>query len=171
MIVETGTGISNSNSYVSLVDADAYHLLYDHTDWAGDDSLKETALILATQAVDLLYGDRYQSLKIYQNGTELLFPRFPFVDTYGNLHSASIPQVLKNAVCEIALMHLNGDDIIPSFNNDGSLSEKTVIIDTLEFTDKYRNSVQTETFTGYHKIELFLKPILVSKTKTISMHL
>jgi hypothetical protein len=170
MIVEDGTGVTNSNSYVSLVDADAYHLLYDNTNWAGDNTLKETALILATQAVDLLYGDRYQSLK-YDSGSNLLWPRYPFVDTYGNLHQNSIPQVLKNAVCEIALMHLNGDDIVPLYNTDSSLSENTVIIGELEFVSKYRSAIESETYSGYHKIELFLKPILMSKTKTISMHL
>lgn len=168
MIVESGVGIANSNSYVSLTDADDYHTLYSQLEWAGDDTTKENALIVATRVLDALYGDKFLSYKVV-NSTDLLWPRYPFYDNNGLMQSAVIPKAIKDATCELALKYLLGEDVYVSANNEINLSENTIKIEDLEITNKYRSQVSSEIFTGFNKIEMFLKSVLKPKNKTVTL--
>ena len=160
-IVEDGTGIANANSYISVTDADAYHALFDNTDWSGETADKEQALILATKSLDLLYGPRFLSYKRHTNNV-LQFPRYVFydnnmqvVDTY------TIPFCVKDAVCEIALLVQQGVDIypLPNLNNNVKL-ERTKIGD-LEIEKQYTGTMgNTESFASFRKIDLQLWPVL-----------
>lgn len=59
-IPEDGTGLANANSYSSVADADAYFADRSNATWAAlDEPKKESALISATDYMDLRYGDRY----------------------------------------------------------------------------------------------------------------
>jgi len=62
LIVEDGTGLTDAESYISVANADAYHLAMGNTSWAALATLaKEQALRRATQHLDTNYtfaGDR-----------------------------------------------------------------------------------------------------------------
>ncbi len=59
MALDTDPTSSAMDSYVSLVDADAYHAAYGHAEWAGKSAdARETALRSATQYVDARYRFR-----------------------------------------------------------------------------------------------------------------
>ena len=72
LIVEDGSGLSTSESYISVSDADARHTALGNTAWTGADAVKEAALRNATQYIDTTYN--FRSAKSYQYQA-LEFPR------------------------------------------------------------------------------------------------
>lgn len=105
-VVEDGTGLSNANSYTSLDYADDYFALRGNpTDWLNaDETDKKAALVYATQWVDATY--KWWSY-LYKETQALGFPRNNFYDSEGRLIAAgTVPDKLKQAVCEMALEHL-----------------------------------------------------------------
>lgn len=160
IIVETGANIANSNSYVSVSDADAYHLLFNQTDWSGLDTDKENALINATLSIELLYGQQYLSLPQFSTQS-LLFPRFTFVINRRQIiQSGTIPTQLKRAVCEVALMYLNGLDVYPIPNNANAIKSNSVKIGELDIANTYGKFPKAERFAGFNKIDILLAPLL-----------
>lgn len=160
-IVETGNGNSTANSYVDVLEADTYHSTVGNVDWASyTTEEKEQSLMMATRAVDQLYGLYY--LSVIKNQTQtLLFPRHTFYDRYGRLVSAGvIPTALKDAVSEIALMHINGGDIFPFLNNDKGVQEYSVKLDAIEESIKYAQNQNKESYPGFRKIDLAIAALL-----------
>ena len=110
MVVETGGGLSNANSYSSIVDADTYHETRLHnTTWTSmsSDTQKEMSLMWATRILDEemnWYGSKYSE------GQALRWPRSGVVDPDGySIGSEEIPSFLINATAELA-MHLVDSD-------------------------------------------------------------
>ena len=165
VIVEDGTQVANANSYLSVADADTYHTLYGHDDWAGTDADKGTALINATQSIELLYGQRYLSAP--ENSSQsLLFPRFTFVVNHIQLiNTGTIPTQLKNAVAEVALMYLNGSDVFPTPNIAQALRSRTTTVGQISKSETYMGIPPVESFSGFNKIDLLLAPILYVQKK------
>ncbi len=166
LIVEDGTKPAFANTYVSAVNADAYHAAMGNTDWAGNDAdTRAQALILATQAVDLLYGAKYESY-IYFNSTQsLLFPRAQFWDAnYRLITDKTIPQSLMNAVCEIAQMQIDGTDIFPVQSNTMAIKSESVKVGGLSVSTDYMKTLEGESFDGFRKIDLLIRPLLKQKT-------
>lgn len=95
IVVEDGTGKTNSNSYVSEADFGAY---------ATDRGItvSGTAAVLLIQAMDYIEQQPYKGIK----GTDeqaLQWPRYGvYVDSY-YVGETVIPQLLKDALCEVAL--------------------------------------------------------------------
>lgn len=145
IIIEDGTGKNNAVSYVSYSDASTYHSQQGNDDWPTDETEGEIALIKATSAVDLLYGPKYKS-SIRNNNQSLLFPRYSFIDNNGReVLDNTIPYCLKQAVMELALSYVQGDNIFPTSNSvDAAIEEKTVI-DTIELSYKLVNPVNRST--------------------------
>ena len=110
LIVETGGGLSNSNAYVSLDDADIYHEMRLHvSDWtsASDDD-KESAIMWASSLLDTTID--WSGSKV-GSAQALRWPRTGVYDVDGySLSSSAIPQFLKDATAEYARV-LIADDI------------------------------------------------------------
>lgn len=103
LVVETGSGLSNADSYASVAEADAYVADYGRSDgWLDSlDDQKEQALRLATQAIDASVvswqGDRLTATQA------LDWPRSE-VELDGHLiGSSTIPTILKRATIELAV--------------------------------------------------------------------
>jgi len=62
LIVEDGTGLSNSESYASVAEADAYHAARGNTDWDAVDD-KEAALRKATEHMLQTYTLRWSGYR------------------------------------------------------------------------------------------------------------
>ena len=104
-VVEDGTGLSTSNSYVTVTQSDTYFSERGNDDWAGSDDVKQGALMYASMLVDTMY--RWNGT-ILEEDQAMAWPRTDFYDNEGRLVTG-IPQKIKNAVCELALEHiLNG---------------------------------------------------------------
>ena len=110
IVVETGSGLTNSNAYVSIDDADLYHESRLHvTDWSGSsDDTKETALVWASSLLDQLIdwdGSKYTETQAMR------WPRSGVYDVDGySIESDEIPQFLKDATAEYARL-LIADDL------------------------------------------------------------
>lgn len=171
LTVETGAGLSNANSYVSLSDADTYHSTYNaDSDWAGtDNATKESALIKATRSLDVLYGLKYASI-VGSNTQNLLWPRNAFYDRNNRLvNSNEIPQSLQDAVCETALLSIQGYNIMPGRNEKDNIEDESVTIGEIAVSTKYRGSGNQPAYDNFSTVEHLLAPIMACrKTLTIS---
>ncbi len=177
--VETGSASTTSTSYASVLDADLYFGQFGNQNWqptdltAGDGGAqqiadKQLALNRATRALDTIFGQRFRSAPVTQVQA-LLFPRFPFyINGWQVLLSNSIPRLLKDATCEVAVIALNsnsatGDDgIYPDLNQSSVLRSATVKIGDLMTKNDYDDASSAETLTGFLKIERILAPLLTS---------
>ncbi len=95
IIVEDGSGLANSNSYVSEADLGTYV-----TDRGV--TLSGTPAILLIQAMDYIELQRYKGTK-GTNDQALQWPRYGvFIDDY-SVDSDTIPQLLIDALCEVTI--------------------------------------------------------------------
>jgi len=103
LIVETGTGVTNANSYATRAEATAYHTLRDNTDWldvSSDQHATTLSLIRATDYLDRRWN--YVGLQ-FSSTQGLRWPRLYAFDAEGNDVSETLPLVIKVAVMEYAL--------------------------------------------------------------------
>ena len=113
--VEDGTGLSTSNAYISLADADSY--VEDHsatTTWSGaSDANQQKAIRLATQYLDATYGARWRGTR-YTDTQALDWPRTSFTDYNGNATAYDeVPAAVEEACVELAIRVLAGDELLP----------------------------------------------------------
>jgi hypothetical protein len=137
--VETGSGSSTANSYLSVADADTYH--NDHsgsTDWNGAATAdKEKALRLATQYLDIKHDGKWQGYRSNQNQA-LAWPRSNVADNDGYYYgSDEIPQRLKDAVAELALRVIQGDTLLDDISKPGTIKSKSVKAGPVQKTTEY----------------------------------
>ena len=137
LTVETGAIVSGAESYVSASDCDTYHSNRGNTSWSSATTAnKEAALRKATAYVDGRYRNRWKGCRVDALIQPLEWPRanVPYENngervTYQSyLPITTIPQRLKDAVCEAALRALSGE-LAPDI--DASLVRKK--IDVLEW--------------------------------------
>lgn len=168
LIKEDGTIVTGANSYTDLADANAYFTAKGELGWAGDDSFKEQNLINATTAIDALYGERYISRIVDEEPSQsLLWPReFTNDRNQRRINEDTIPNALKNAQMEMALLAQNGVDLFPEGNKANDITQSSVSIgDISESTTFQKLNKEQATYDGFREIELILRPILKPKTK------
>lgn len=151
LIVEDGSGLPNSDSYVSLADAAAYFVRIGNTDWFDD----EAALVVGTQALDLLFQERFPST-ILKQSQALLWPRVEFTGADGK-RKVGVPAEVQKATCELALLHQQGTKLIGDPDREAQLEEVSQRVGDLETTRKYLAGVST---SKLRKVSLLLKPVL-----------
>lgn len=102
IIVEDGTGTLASESYVSAVDADAYHVKFGNEAWADySEEEKEVALRRATIFIDTSY--EFTGRKKFYN-QRLMWPRYGYAD-----YEVYPEPNLVYACCELALRAAAGE--------------------------------------------------------------
>lgn len=109
LIVESGLGSADSESFASVAEALSYHDLRGNTNWATISLLnQEEALRRATDFMEQVYRLNWKGSRI--NSTQALsWPRYGFeVDGY-YLPSNTVPKLVKNACCELAFKAASGD--------------------------------------------------------------
>ena len=132
MTVEDGTGLDSANSYVSVEDCNTYHSERGNTAWTGDDTVKEAALIKATQYIDGRYRKRWRGIPI-SSSQALCWPREDIYDER-DVEIEGIPVRLKYAVCEAALRALT-DDLNPDLERGGRIKREKVGPIETEYSD------------------------------------
>lgn len=144
LIIESGNGDSNSESYVDATFADAYFLKRGNTEW---DTLTnhEQLIVRAMDYIDNNYS--YKGTKLVSTQA-LQFPRLIDGETV-------FPIALKNAVCELALKS-NDEDLLAD-------TDKTTIrekVGTLEIEyDPNQDNIKS-----FNYVNKLLAPYLVSKS-------
>ena len=142
LVIEDGSGMSNSESYIDVTFADAYFLKRGITQWAGLTN-KESLIIRAMDYIENNYT--YQGTKLVSTQS-LQFPRLICGETV-------YPIALKNAVCELALKS-NEEDLLAD-------TDKTTIrekVGTLEVEyDPNQDNIKS-----YNYVNKLLAPYLVS---------
>lgn len=142
LIIEDGTGLSNSESYIDVDFADAYFLKRGITQWASLTN-REQLIVRAMDYIENNYT--YQGTKLVPTQS-LQFPRLINGETV-------YPIALKNAVCELALKANSGDLL----QDTG----KTTIREKVGTLEVEYDSNQDD-LTSYNYVNKLLAPYLVS---------
>lgn len=153
-VVEDGSGLANANSYSSVADADAYFSDRGITAWTGSNTVKEQALVRATDFIESVFGQRFRGA-VTTDTQSLSFPRY-INDTIG-----SVPACLKKATAEYALRALSAS-LLPDPAADTSglaLSQKTTVVGPIETTYKYATTIQA-IVKNYPAADLLLAPLV-----------
>lgn len=145
-IVETGQGIPNANSYVTVAEADAYLEANIHawTKWSAQDQATKEAL--------LIWATRYLDQRVEWNGTptgnnSLRWPREGVKDLDGDWIAGDvIPEQLKWATIELAWNLLTTDSTAPT--SSAGLERLKVDVIELEFTKYYTASALPSSVTA-----------------------
>lgn len=164
LIVETGAGLPDAESYISVAYANTYHANRGNTNWADISTAEaEQALRRATDYLVQVYRTKWDGVR-YSSTQSLDWPR-SFVEnkdqSFGNLYpiigyfyypSDFIPQELKNACAEMAFKAASGE-LAPDLDRT-IIKEK---IDVLE-VEYDKNALQ---YKRYRAIDNILAPFLV----------
>ena len=142
LVLEDGTGLSNSESYVDVAYVDAYFLKRGNTEW---DSItnKESRIVLAMDFIENNYT--YLGTKLVSTQS-LSFPRLIDGETV-------YPIAIKNALCELALKANSGD--LLQDTGKTTIREK---VGTLEV----EYDPNQDDLTSYNYVNKLLAPYLVS---------
>jgi hypothetical protein len=136
--VEDGSGIANSNAYVTEAFTDTHHTDRNNTIW--DDFTteeKEAAIIRASDYIDKRFGRRFRGIR-RQKDQGLEWPRLDAFDDDGFLMSGvdDVPRQIQKATAEYALRAalcgvLTPDPILPvpkqSMESGAAARDKDVI--------------------------------------------
>lgn len=136
-VVEDGTGLSNSNSYVSVAEAETYLIqnIHVYPSWeALETSTKQAILAWSTRYLD--QRARWNGVKTEEDSA-LRWPRTGVFNADGiSIPSDEIPKQLKDATIEMARYLLEGDRAADR-GQDG-LKEVQVDVIRLVFNENYR---------------------------------
>ncbi len=154
LIVETGSGLENAESYLSVADCDIYHEAMNNSSWTGSTSNKEAALRKATQYLDSTYE---WIGSIYSLEQALSWPRTNVYDAQGRDLANSVPVKLKNACAELALAALSADLVVITDNSNFVKREK---VEGLEI--EYVSGAPID--RQYRLVDKLLMDLFTSKT-------
>lgn len=161
LTVEDGSGKSDADSYISLVDADIYVAAHSvDAGWtAATDPNKEKALRRATQYLDLEYGGRWKSDRTNEDQA-LDWPRTAADDRdeYA-FDSNEMPSKLLDACCECAVRFIT-EDMMPDFADPGIVQSKSVRVGPISESVTYSGG--SEPGKGYPIVEMLLRGLLVN---------
>lgn len=114
--VEDGTGVTGANSYISVVNAQAYA-----TERGLAVTVTEASLIRACDYLESLRA-QYQGVKTDEDQA-LQWPRYGAYLDGSSIDSDEIPDILPKAQAQLACDILAGTDIMPSSDGREVLSE------------------------------------------------
>jgi hypothetical protein len=130
IVVEDGTGKTNSNSYISEADFTAYAS-------ARGKSNSGTISVLLITAMDYIEQQNFKGNKLTQ-AQALQWPRDSvWIDGY-QLDTDEIPQLLKDAQAEVAIGVDEGNN--PLAVQDRATKREKVDVIEVEYTDGARDS-------------------------------
>jgi|SRR5687768_5934777 len=184
LVMEDGNGLPTANSYADVEYADAYFTLRGITDWTGTDSVKEAALIRATDYIETVFSTKFIGTQAFVSDPPdldvdqaLSFPRdtrVSYIGFYGYTFEALekpvvIPVALKKATCEYALRALTASLLVdPTVDETGALiTSKTEQVGPIRETTQYYASGGIQITQPYPAADLLLKPLLTDNGRAI----
>lgn len=162
LVVETGDGLLDANSYISIADADTYHSLRGNEAWAeASESDKVIALVRATSYVDTRWKFTGESLTKTQ---ALSFPKqSEYLNRQGADVSASVPAEIEFAAAEYALVVIgDGTGLVDLSPTPVAASESRVImqrdkVGSLETETRYDSGLGTRVTVSYPQADRIIK--------------
>ena len=162
LIIETGAGLANAESYAAVATADAYHLARLNASWALlDTPTKEASLRKATEYMVGQYRERWKGVRagLVQ---ALDWPRYNVqLDDVGisaiaaYVQSNVVPVEVQNACCVLALKASTGE---LASDLQRTVKEKTIGPITTVYADGAPEAVR------YRSVDMMLKPYLAGST-------
>jgi hypothetical protein len=113
LVVETGAGLANAESFISVTDATTYHAARGNAAWAAlaSDTVREQVLRQATDYMEQVYGLRWAGMR-KTDAQALAWPRYmvPRADSAGGSYwpDNAVPVAVANACAELALKASTG---------------------------------------------------------------
>lgn len=160
IVVEDGTGLEDSNSYASVEYADTYFEDRGNETWTDlDSNVKESALINATDYINMRWGEKFKG-SLATETQALLWPRL-----YVGSSALQMPDILLRATVEYALRASAGP-LAPDyeFDSTGRLwTKKREEVGPIVEETSYGSSSVTDlyTFRPYPVPDALIKPLLV----------
>jgi len=159
-VVETGAGLSNATSFISVADADAYASEVGLSAWTGASGTKETALIKAQRYITQTYRGMWKGIR----STELQaldWPRADVEDYDGYvLDSDSIPAAIKEAQVELAVRALSADLISDVATDTSNVASESSTVGAVAYSVTYTGGKSSQKI--YTVVERLLEPYLVA---------
>lgn len=163
IITEDGTGLVAANSYVTVQEADDYFLDRANATWsAASYTAKETALIKATDYIELRFASKFKSLRLYPDNPQALsFPRVDYLTT---------PVGIKRATYEYAVRALSGEltkDKVATDHVNTKTVRKVGPIETVDEISYPTNFQKGSTYNTYVAADDLIKPYLKSSNNMV----
>ena len=162
LVVETGAGLANAESYISVADATTYHAAMGNAAWSAlaSDTIREQLLRKATA-----YMVQAHQLKITGYRTVLTqaldLPRTYMTDSRKNINGwiyyvdfNTVPVEFKNA-CAILALKANTVTLLPDV-------KQQVISKTIAGAISKTYDSNSSPLTKYSEIESMLKPFFLN---------
>lgn len=150
LVIEDGSGKSDSQSYVSVADVQAYGLAYN----ISSTHVTDAVVLTAMRYLEGNYYERWIGIKKTETQA-LSWPRAWATRRDGYTQGESvIPKEVKDAVCALALRATPGVNLSPDITRDDSVMEEEVG----PIRVRYFNSAPTVAI--YRDVELILRPVI-----------
>lgn len=151
-VVEDGSGLPDSNAYITIAFADSYHSDRGNSTWTGADSVKQSAIIRATDYIDKRFGIKFKGYrKIKEQALE--WPRLDAYSPEGWAYTNpdDVPRKLQQACAEYALRSLIDGELAPDPDDQisGSLVLNRVKVGPIEEEKQFKSdSASKESLTS-----------------------
>lgn len=160
LVVETGLGVANANTYASVAALEAYAESrgYSIPDAQAD---KEVMLLIA---MDYLGDFEYQGEKTSSENS-LPWPRRNVYIQGGLFDEDAIPSLLVSAQCQLVVEQQKRTLLFPkakTSTTEGFVTEKTVGPLTKKFAADGKGVASSSAVTTIASVLVFLKPLLAS---------
>lgn len=161
-VVEDGTGKVDSNSYITVADANAYFTERGLFAWDNYfDDAKQSALILATDYIEMRYGSQFSGSRLYPDNPQAL--SFPRKDVNNVVVSMT---GIERATCEYAYRAIQGS-LVKDTASDAAISTRVKIGSIEKETNFASNSKRSDMFASYPTADLLIKPYLKSNSSQL----
>lgn len=140
LIVETGAGLANAQTYADLTYVDAYHAALGNAGWTGTDPEKEAAILRAMQHIEIRFLKKWRGRRVREEQA-LAYPRYQVLDRDGFLIGSDvIPENLKKCVAEFALAALT-TDLLPNIASPGTVKIDSVQVGSIRTYTEYQGGL------------------------------
>jgi hypothetical protein len=179
MTLNATPGDAAADSYFTLTEATAYFTARGISAWTGTDTAKEQAARLGTQYLDNAYRNRWKGFRTNQTQA-LAWPRigpggdqrfrlpvgstffvYGIVDEDGfEIPPDTIPEQVKRAAMEAALMSLSGTTLEPVLERGGRIKSQTKTVGPLSKSTTWEDGAPA--VDRYSVIDGYLRGLVTS---------
>lgn len=152
IIVETGEGLPESNSYITPQFASDYAEFAGTDVWCNNTNKHELAIVQASSFLDSRYFRRYCGTKL-NPAQGLLLPR----NISG--HSSSIPESIRKATAYLAIQFLIEGNLDLNANSDAAIKSQGISLGNgaiSETVTYYDNESAKNTFSAFAQVDAYI---------------
>lgn len=150
LVIEDGSGKTNSQSYVTVAEVQAYAALYG----LSPSGASEADIMKAMRYLEGAFYDRWVGLKKTEEQA-LSWPRAYAARRDGwTIRESEIPKEVKDAVCILALRSRDSENLLPDITRSDSVIEEQIGPIRVKYADNARVT------TLYRDVEIVIKPIV-----------